>query len=223
MRFALLLFSAFFLILASCKKQSQPNFHREYFGLQTGRYIIYDVIEITHDTELTVEHDTVRYQLKTVWAGEYLDNEGRTGSEFRRYKRETSADPWELVDIWTGIYDGIRAELIEENQRVIKLVFAPTLAKEWNANAYNALGDQESYYSDVHIDTTINGVFFDSIVVVQQEEFLSFIDTTFKYEVYGKHVGLLYKHAKDNDYFFGNPEPQKGTEVYYHYVSHGFE
>jgi len=223
MRVVLLLLSVSFLVLTSCKKQKQPDFHREYFGLQTGRYVIYDVMEITHDTDLAVEHDTLRYQLKTVWEGEYLDNEGRTASQFRRYKRATPTDPWQLADIWTGIYDGVRAELIEENQRTIKLVFAPSLTKEWNANAYNNLGAQDCYYSDVHIDTTINGVTFDSTVVVQQEKFYSLIDTTLKYEVYGKYVGLLYKHYKDNNYDFGNAEPQRGTEIYYHYLSHGFQ
>ncbi len=211
------------LMLTACKKQKQPNFHREYFGLETGRYVIYDVLEITHDANLAVQHDTVRYQLKTVWEGAYLDNEGRTASEFRRYKRASVTDNWSLADVWTGIYDGVRAELIEENQRVVKLVFSPTLAKVWDANAYNNLGEQECYYSDVHVDTTINGVFFDSTVVVQQEQFYSLIDTTLKYEVYGKYVGLLYKHFKDNGYNFGDPEPKSGTEVYYHYVSHGFE
>lgn len=219
----------FFLILLTaipftgCKKKDNPNFHLEYFGMQTGRFVIYDVTEITHDTQLIPAHDTIRYQLKTVWEGEYLDNEGRTASVFRRYKRDTDSDPWVLSDVWTGIYDGIRAELIEENQRVVKLVFAPTLGKEWNANAYNNLGTLDCYYESVHVDTTINGVLFDSTVFVRQDNFVSLIDSVQKYEVYAKHVGLLTKFSKDNRYDFGDSEPQTGTEVYYNYVSHGFE
>lgn len=210
-------------LLFACKKDGAPLFHKEYFGLQTGRYVIYNVTEITHDTQLIPAHDTVRYQLKTVWEGEYIDNEGRSASEFRRYKRETENDPWVLADIWTGIYDANRAELIEENQRVVKLVFAPTLSKEWDINAYNTMPEMEAYYSDVHIDTTINGVLFDSIVVVDQENYPSLIDTVRLYEVYAKHVGLIHKFEKNNRYDFSDPEPQEGREVYYEYVEHGFQ
>lgn len=191
--------------------------------MEAGRFVIYDVTEITHDTDLAVEHDTVTYQLKTVWEGKYIDNEGRTTSIFRRYKRDTPTDDWVLYDLWTGVYDGIRGELIEENQRVVKLVFAPTLSKEWDANAYNNLGELNCFYSDVHVDTTINGVSFDSCVVVDQDNFSSLIDTIRKFEVYAKHVGLIRKFHKDNVYDFGNPVPQKGTEIYYNYVSHGYE
>ena len=191
--------------------------------MEPGRFVIYDVTEITHDTDLAIEHDTLTYQLKTVWDGEYIDNEGRTASIFRRYKRPTSSDEWVLYDLWTGVYDGIRGELIEENQRVVKLVFAPTLSKEWDANAYNNLAELNCYYSDVHVDTTINGILFDSCVVVSQDNFSSLIDTVRKFEVYAKHVGLIRKFHKDNVYYFGDPEPQKGTEIYYNYVSHGIE
>jgi hypothetical protein len=210
-------------VLLGCKKPTTPNFHKEYFGLQTGRYVIYDVTQITHDTALNPAHDTITYQLKTVWSAEYIDNEGRTASEFRRYTRATANDPWVLSDIWTGIIDGIRAELIEENQRMVKLVFAPTLSKEWDINAYNTMPEMNAYYSDVHIDTTINGTTFDSTIWVDQERFYSLIDTVRSFEVYAKHVGLIRKFEKNNQYNFADSEPQTGREVYYNYVEHGFE
>jgi len=211
------------LILFGCKKQTTPNFHTDYFGLETGRYVIYNVTEITHDTALNPAHDTVSYQLKTVWEGEYIDNEGRRASEFRRYTRASENDPWVLSDIWTGIIDGIRAELIEENQRVVKLVFAPTLSKEWDVNAYNTMNEMNAYYADVHIDTTINGVAFDSIIVVDQDRFNSLIDTVRLFEVYAKNVGLIRKFEKNNQYNFSDSEPQTGREVYYDYLEHGYQ
>jgi len=210
-------------VLFSCKKDTEPDFHKDYFGLETGRYVIYNVTEIRHDAALSPAHDTISYQLKTVWEGEYIDNEGRSASEFRRYKRDSSNDPWVLSDIWTGIIDGIRAELIEENQRVVKLVFAPTLSKEWDVNNYNNMPEMNAYYSDVHVDTTINGVTFDSTVVVDQDRFYSLIDTVRLFEVYAKGVGLIRKYEKNNTYNFADPEPQAGKEVYYEYVEHGYQ
>ena len=219
----LFLLVAVILVLIACKKDESIDFHKEYFGLETGRYVIYNVLEIKHDTDLSIQHDTLQYQLKTVWEGGYVDNEGRTASEFRRYKRDTPNDAWALTDIWTGIFDVNRAEMIEENQRKVKLVFAPTLSKEWDENGYNNLGEMNCYYSNVHADTTINGTLFDSTVFVEQENFNSLIDTTRRFEIYAKHIGLIYKFEKDNDYFFGDPEPQEGTELYYEYVEHGFQ
>ena len=206
----------------ACKKNPAPQFHFEYFGLEEGRYVIYDVVEINHDSALNM-HDTLLYQLKTYWGDTIIDNEGRIAREFYRYKRNSDADPWVVSDVWTGIYDGIRGELVEENQRVVKLVFSPTLNKQWDANAYNIYGELDCYYRDIHQDTTINGVLIDSSLVVEQDDFVSLIDTVRKYEMYGKHIGLVYKYYKDNHYQFSSSEVINGKEIYYTYLSHGFE
>ncbi|NRA11727.1 MAG: hypothetical protein HRT57_07220 [Crocinitomicaceae bacterium] len=210
------------VIFTSCKQDPAPQFHYEYFGLKEGRYVIYDVVEVEHDDAIQV-HETTTYQLKTVWGGEYIDNEGRSACEFRRYKRDTPADPWVYSDLWTGVYDGIRAELIEENQRIVKLVFAPTLLKQWDANAYNMIGERDCYYRDIHEDTIMNNVKFDSTLVVEIDEFVSLIDTVRNYEIYAKDVGLIYKHYVDNHYQFTTTNVILGTEIYYMYVEHGME
>ena len=205
-----------------CKKEPLPLFHREYFGLSEGKYVIYDVMEITHDQAL-LQHDTVNYQLKTIWGEIYIDNEGREAREFLRYTRQSSSDVWVLKDLWTGIIDGIRAELTEENQRTVKLVFAPTLSKEWDANAYNPSAELECYYRDIHADTVINSTKIDSTLVVEQDDFVSLIDTVRMYEMYAKDIGLVYKHFKDNHYQFSSSEVVNGRELYYEYVSSGIE
>lgn len=212
---------ATFLVMG-CKKDPAPQFHREYFALSEGNFVIYDVTEIDHDQALAL-HDTSNYQLKTVWGVPYIDNEGREAREFLRYTRSTPAASWMLQDVWTGIIDGIRAELIEENQRKVKLVFAPTLSKEWDANAYNALAEQDCYYRDIHKDSTINGNFIDSTLVVEQDEFISLIDTVRQFEMYSKNIGLVYKYFKDNHYQFSSSEVVNGKELYYEYVSSGIE
>ena len=211
-----------FIGFLSCKKTTAPDFHYGYFGYEQGRYVIYDVLDITHSTEAIIEHDTLRYQLKTYWGDIYIDNEGREGKEFIRYFRNSSADAWALTDVYYGLYDGIRAELVEENQRRVKLVFAPTLSKEWDANAYNLDEVLDCYYDEIHQSYDVNGCSFDSTLIVEQADEGNGIDTIRKYEVYAKDVGLIYKHSKVNDYQF-QTTPQDGKEYYLTYVSHGFE
>lgn len=216
----ILILGVFFL--PACKESSPPQFHFDYFGLQPGRFVIYDVVEITHDAAIN-QHDTSMYQLKTYWGATYVDNEGRSGREFIRFTRATPSDPWSVSDVWYGLIDGIRAELVEENQRKVKLVFAPSYSKEWDANAYSIQDEMECYYRDIHGDTTINNVYLDSTLVVVQEGYNNLIDSVKRFEMYAKNIGLVYKYWKDNHYQFGSSEVVNGKELYYTFVTAGFE
>lgn len=191
-------------------------------GNQPGRYVIYDVLDIVHDDGAIIAHDTSIYQLKTVWGEIYVDNEGRTNRKFRRYTRSVPADAWFLQDTWYGLIDGIRGELVEENQRVVKLVFSPSGSKEWDANAYNLEDPLDCYYEDIHKSKAFGGQNFDSTVVVEQAEEENNIFKIRKYEVYAKNVGLIYKHYMDNDYQLSQ-SPVNGKELYYTFVSTGVE
>ncbi len=213
------------LAFVACKKNPAPDFHYDYFNLGKGNYVIYDVVEITHDDDLN-QHDTVMYQLKTVWGDPYIDNEGRNATQFNRYTRNSSNDPWQFSDLWTGIIDGVRGEIVEENQRVVKLIFAPTLQKSWDANAYNIMPLLECYYRDIHQDTIVGGVAFDSTLVVEQAEVANAIDTIRKFEVYANNVGLVYKYSRDLNFQYdanGFPYLNEGKEIFYTYVSSGVE
>ena len=218
-----ILFLAIILVGSACKPDPKPNYHFDYFGMNEGRYVIYDVLDIIHDDDALIHHDTSRYQLKTVWGELYTDNEGREGKIFRRYIRSQSSDPWFLQDVWYGLIDGIRGEIIEENQRRVKLVFSPTIEKEWDANAYNAESELACYYMDIHEPYSISGSLFDSTVIVEQDDFPSSIDTSRKYEVWAKDIGLVYRHDRYTYYGFAQTEVKFGTEVYYSFVSSGFE
>lgn len=216
------------MALFGCEKEPKPNFHYEYFGYEEGRYVIYDVVEITHDKKIN-QHDTLIYQLKTKWGAPYYDNQNRVGKEFLRYTRSSLSEPWVLKDKWYGLIDGIRAEIVEENQRMIKLVFSPTRNKIWDLNAYNMNGQADSYYLEIHKDTTINGMLFDSTLTVNYEvDFPSKIDSVRYFENYAKNIGLIHKHYKNNHHQFLNggivdPEVYEGKELYFNYVSSGKE
>lgn len=212
--------------IASCKKEqsSGPQFHYEYFDLTHGRYIDYNVMEVAHDVTLAVKHDTTRYQLRTLIGDTVIDNEGRIARKFIRFKRNNSSSSWVQTDIWTAVIDNNRAELVEENQRIIKLVFAPTLSKVWNPNAFNMFEEMEAYYKDIHDERTVGGLFFDSTLKVELDTFMSLIDYRRKYEIYAKGVGLVRKYWKDLTISnFDTLNVQYGTESFYTVIGYGIQ
>ncbi|MNJ86034.1 hypothetical protein D3C87_35160 [compost metagenome] len=193
----------------------------DYFPMTEGRYAVYSVQEIEVDNQLK---DTSDYFLKTVIGEEIIDNAGRNARVYNRYTGPTANGPWHLKDIWTCVIDGPRAELVEENNRTIKLVFAPSEDDEWDMNAYNTLGGMECYYSNIHQPYSINGNSFSSTVTVEQEDFNSYIDSRRKYEVYARGVGLVHKYFRDFIINNGNPNNvKKGRSLMMELVSYGQE
>ena len=224
-RISMIILLASLIAVQGCKKDEvSVDFHYDYFDLTPGRYIEYNVMEVKHDETAIIQHDTSFYQLRTVIGDTVIDNEGRTARKYLRYKRSTSSDVWVLADIWSTIIDSRRAEVLEENQRMVKMVFAPTIEKVWDMNAYNMFPELECYYRDIHDSYSLNGIGFDSTVVVEQEEFSSLVDHRRKFEVYAKGVGLIHKYYKDLEIQnFDTLNVKNGNEVFYYLTGYGFE
>lgn len=188
-----------------------------------GRFVVYNATEIIHD-DVAAIHDTTSYLLKTIVGNAYTDNEGRVGRELERYKSFDNGISWVFADVWTQFRTGNRAELIEENQKIIKLVFAPTYSKEWDINAFNSASEQNAFYSSIHNPFLENGLSFDSTLTVVQEDFFSLVDLKRQTETYAKNVGLVSKFYKDliieN---FDTLNPTKGQELFYEIVEYGVE
>lgn len=210
-----------FLLTNSCKKDTDFDMYYNYFPLNEGHYNIYSVREVIVDQQVNVR-DTFDYFIKTVIGDTITDNSGRTAKQFERYYGSSANGPWMIHDIWTAIYADGKAELVEENNRVIKLVFAPSEDDEWNMNAYNTLEPLECYYSNIHQSYTLNGNSYPSTVTVEQEDFSSYIDSRRKYEVYARGVGLVHKYFRDFTINNGNPNNlKKGRLLTMELVSYG--
>jgi hypothetical protein len=211
------------LIVAACKKKNEaPDMYYAYFPVDEGRYVTYSVMEVHIDSLLHL-NDTSMYYVKAVMGDTITDNEGRVARRYNRYYRDNPNDPWVLHDIWTAIITNGRAELVEENQRTIKMVFAPTKYKEWNCNAFNMLDPLDCYYRDLHVEGGINGFYFDSTMTVEQEDYRTNVDFRRKYEQYAKGVGLYYKHYKDYKIYFDTADIIKGNEIIMKLIDYGVE
>ncbi len=226
-KFSILLLICFFaLTINSCKKKKvdAPKMYTNYFGLTEGRYVIYDVQEMFHDVAVSPQHDTNFYQLKTLIGAETTDNQGRNVREFKRYKRNKTTDQWVISDLWTAVIENNKAELVEENQRIIKLVFAPTSDKKWNPNAFNIMDSLNYYYSNIHKPYSLPNISFDSTVTVSKDKFFSLIDYKIDSYKYATNIGLVSKTYKNLTIAnFDTLDVRKGSETHYKCIGYGFE
>lgn len=211
------------LLLWSCKKSDQVDMELDYYPDSTGHYVIYKVREIHTDVAVN-QHDTLNYYVKARIGDTISDNENRLAKRYERYYGNSANGPWNIHDIWTTIVVSNRAELVEENNRTIKVVFKPTDSKEWNCNAYNTLDPLTCYYVNIGEPYSLNGLHFDQTIQVEQEDELNYIEYKRKYEIYAKGVGLVYKCYKDlkiTGYDINNV--QKGTDIVMEAVAYGQE
>lgn len=202
------------LITASCKKGKENiDFEESYFGMIPGRFVVYDVMDIYHD-KVAFGSDTMRYQMKT-WIGDtVIDNEGRVGRKYFRAFRSNSNEDFVAQDVWVALIDNYRAELVEENQRKIKLVFKPTEDKKWDANAFNTLGAAPAEYGFIGSPYYINGLTFPTSLQVKYKDELNQIQINKKFEIYAKEVGLIYFVDKNFSLTIDPSTPSPDTLLY---------
>ena len=86
----------------ACKKDKDYSitYGYHYFPLDSGHYVIYDVVDIFHDSALIPAHDTDTYQIMEVIGEMYIDEEGDEARKLRRYKRLNDTLSWEIKDVW---------------------------------------------------------------------------------------------------------------------------
>jgi hypothetical protein len=185
----------------ACKKKPTNgglgSFHYGYFPIKKGNYWIYQAVEISHDENAPVPHDTLIYDLKTEIGDTLYDNEGRIVYRFNRYKRNGVFNPWVLTDVWTTVVDENRAEVVEENIRRVALRFPIKSSTLWDPNQFNALPAQQCFYEKIHQPFSTGWIASDSAVLAVTVKELTLISYQHQYEVYGKNIGLMKKYFKD--------------------------
>ena len=220
------------LILAGCKENiAEPNvIGKEYFPLEIGSYIVYDVDSIVHDNALNI-HDLFEYQIKEVVHSTFADNEGNQMFRIERYWRPDTNAVWQLKDIWSrGIYDN-RAYKVEEDVRYVRLVFPFSEDMEWDGNAENTHEEWEHHLEYFELPGEVGGVSFLNTAFVSEVQNVNLIRAEIGEAIYAKNIGLVYKRLDTLDFdtivpvgSMWEPEDVKlGIEYEMTYVEHGFE
>jgi hypothetical protein len=203
----------YILLFSSCRRDSEipsPDFGYNYFPIDIGRYVIYQVDSIAYDDKIHLP-DTTRYQLMEKITSVFQDNSGRPTLRIERYKKFYNPTipydslPWTLTDVWFANRTTTTAEKVEENIRYIKLVFPVKQGRQWNGNSYNTLGQKDYEMISVNQSGSINSITFDSVLTVKQFQQIDFIQYRYELEKYAKNVGLIYKE-RDSIYTGGTAD-----------------
>jgi hypothetical protein len=172
------------------------SYNTKYYPIQSGKYNIYDVTEISIDAPSEV-YDTLNYQLKELISGKYVDNAGKTAYIFLRYKRKDKNAEWHISDVWTLQLINDRLFITEENHRIVKMHFPLTLDKSWDGNAYNELDAMNYTITGLDESATINQHHFDTVLTVTQKADSSLIQKNYRVEKYAMDTGLIYKEMTE--------------------------
>ena len=130
---------SFLFSFTSCKKETEEfktDAIADYLPLSVGKYITYR-LDSTVFTNFGRNEEIHRYQVKHVVDAEVPDNLGRPSFRVLRYLRDSlGTQPW--VDNGTYFITPLtdQAEVIEDNQRYIKLHLPFKIDTDWKGNRY---------------------------------------------------------------------------------------
>ena len=219
-----ILFVSLILVFSSCKKGDETIIYGDhYFLADSGRYVVYDVMSIVHDDPSEV-HDTSLFQIKEIIGKELMDNEGYHTRKLYRNIKENDNLNLNLKDVWVIKKTGRSVEVIEENQRKIKMAFSISYDQYWDCNALNNLDAEQCYHSNIYLPISVASIDYDSPVVVEHENFLSYIEYLRSYEVYAPSIGKIQSYFKDIEINNGDTlQVEKGTQLFYDAIEFGKE
>ncbi len=215
MKTNLFVFGLLVLTAAACKKDTDASLPYDpgysYFPTDTGRWATYRV-DSTWRNDVGGIWDSIHYDLREAITNDFIDTEGRIAQRILRTHRDTTTGQWVPKDVWWQVRTNTQAQRSEENQRRIKLIFPPRTGQYWNTNATNTDYPYELTYLEVDVPWSINGLSFDSTLLVKTTYPNNAVIANTYYERYAKHVGLVFRQVDStNTQYTNGVQKVRGT------------
>jgi hypothetical protein len=202
--FSIIATSAFTACSTQTLDPSEVNLGVDFFPLEVGRYVDYQVENIEYRT--ITDPDTNRYQIRELIASEFTDINGAPAFRLERFIRATASNPWTLDSVWVAKRTANQAILIQSNIPLVKLTFPPEEQKPWDGNILNGL-DQNLYeITDLNKAFTIDTFNFAKTLKVVQSNDSSLVSMDRRNEIYAANVGLIYKDSTVVTFCVTTPE-----------------
>ena len=206
-------FSLLFLI--ACEETPddfQPDFAHYYFPLEDGRTLTYEVDSVYFDLTADNRVDSVRSYVQEIITGTLLDNEGDTIYRIEHFERSTPDEEWQITDVYTEALHDNRAYRTEEDIRLHKLIFPPTVNRTWDGNievdelrdipvagqempffkswSYRVLSVGEAFQD------TVSNENYPDVLTIQVADSENILEYRYGIERYAKDIGLIYRELQ---------------------------
>lgn len=186
---------------------------RSYMPLEIGKFIVYN-LDSTVYTNLGSKIEVRSYQIKDTIQSFTTDNLGRKVYRISRLMRsQIDSNNWLNIYTYNAIADSTRLEIIEANQRYLKLMLPIKEGFSWKGNTYintisnselQFLNNWEYRYMDVQKNISINNIGFSNTVsVLQRNDTINnptnknvFSEINYSKEVFAENIGLVFKEFK---------------------------
>lgn len=168
---------------------AEPETGYDYFPLEKGNYVIYDVTQI--DYVINQAPDTSRFQIKERVGDSYTALDGQLSYRIERYRRESAQQVWAFDSLWTARRAIDRAIRVENNISFVKLVFPARTGQFWNPNILNTLDSTRSIVVNEGEAAKVGTQTYDKTLKVQLQNKQTKVDTIIENETYAKTIGLI--------------------------------
>lgn len=173
----------------------------DYFPLETGRYVIYDVQEQQYDLNTALIQRT--YQLKEVVGKTYSDVTGQTAYRLMRYRRSAESGQWQADSVWSAHIVNNKAIRTENGQDLVKLLFP--VNDLLSGNGRNASGSDDYITRNVGQSYHVSGKEFDETVTVVAQDDSTLTSQEKRIEVYARQIGMIYKEQTQLQFCIATP------------------
>jgi hypothetical protein len=181
----------------------------DYFPLSTNKFKTYKIDSTVYD-EYNCSVVLTSYYIKEITGAEGTDAEGDPYYPVYRYITYDTSQPWVLLNIWTEKIEDNQVQRVEDNQRLIKLVFPVLNDKRWDGIPYirrdtlvplrGGVIDMYKDWDDFVIHNvgetfvdTVSGTLYTDAVQISQVDKTNNIERRFSREVYAKDIGMVYR------------------------------
>lgn len=184
---------------SACKKNPpvEVDFGYNYLPLEIGQWVEYDVDSIVYD-EFAQTVTNYPFVLRETVVETFEDAEGRTAYRVERATRMLDSAEFVVRGSYAVLVDGVRAERLDNNTRIVPLIFPPKDGADWNGNAFNTKGEELFEYDYVDQPETIGSLALDSTLrVIHRNDTDNFVVKTYQEERYARNIGLVYREFLD--------------------------
>ncbi len=187
--------------LFSCKKGNEPPVYDlgySYFPLDSGFTWLYWVDSISYNDN-TQKTDTFHFMLKERIGGLVLDQSLKNHFILERNVRKNDTSNWEPRSNGYLYRTGNTLQRVEENTRIVKLLFPIGNVLNWNGNMYNNSGWKSFSMQSIGSNFNNGDTLFSNTLTVQEDLANNAIEEILIKSVYAKEVGLVdFTHTNIN-------------------------